>query len=63
MVVLQCTVRPCSACHLPGEGDDGGGRRLAGSSGEFSKDTEELGETKEDIKKGGSDTTDLGVLF
>ena len=46
-----------------GGGDDGGGRQLAGGSGEPKKGAEELRETIEDTAKGGSDTTDLGVLF
>ena len=46
--------------YLPGEGDDGGGRRLAGGGGKTSKGAEELGEAKEDIGEGGSDSADIG---
>ena len=46
--------------YLPGEGDDGGRRRLAGGGGKPGKGAEELGEAKEDIGEGGSDGADIG---
>ena len=43
--------------YLPGEGDDGGRRRLAGGGEKPEKGAEELGEAKEDIGEGGSADT------
>ena len=49
--------------YLSGEGDDGGGQRLAGGGRKPSNGAEELGEATEDIGEGGSDGADIGGLF